>query len=219
MFNLPPLTGGHKRRSPPREHFAPADVPAATSQRHQPSAKRRKRAAPPPDDAPWEAARPWITVAFDRHHGLLKSVLDAYLSRGTAGKCRSLDSFLHAFYDKEGKRPSRALAAASQFLLMELWRDTWMQRDETVLPAERRAARRLMDPLLDVAATHVSESRPQLHRESVEFCQAVVAEASRRLHEPGRRDSEGDELDSGSCPLRVASHGRPSDAAGNVPVS
>ena len=166
-------------------------------------------------------AEPWCSAAFLKHHALLQPIFQSYIARRTscesaydllpvprgllspalmklsrlagvaAGTCKTIGSFLHAFYLKEGMRARKAVAAAAEYLLMEGWRDGWLAAEpEGVLPTERRERRSLMDPLLVEASKLVSEQgrgsgggSGHLHRESVEFSQAVVKLASRLLRQ------------------------------------
>lgn len=182
MLGLPPLKGGHVMPSAPPP--PPPDDP--NRPRRGPSKKRRSSRAPPADGAPWEAARSWVRAAFDERHALLLPQLTAYLEGGSSSKrCSSLESFLQAFYVRQQSSATAAVGAAANFLVMESWRAAWLTRDASRLPSERRAARALMDPLLDEAATKVANAPQRLHRESVEFREAVVEEASRALRASG----------------------------------
>ena len=168
------------------------DVPLPIAGRsHGPSLRKKSKQQhpPPPDNAEWESvAKAWCVEAFHRRHALLLPLLSQYLQRA---RCSSLESFLHAFYNKEKLVPARALGAAAEFLLMEAWRANWLARDATsTLPTERKAQRGLMDPLLRSAADAVAKAPQQLHRESVEFCDAVVEHASRALRVRIQRKQE-----------------------------
>ena len=201
-LGLPPLVGGHNEPPPPPPPpprlpdlpFESVDLPLPAPGPHRGPSRRKAPARsdpPPPDATPWESAgREWVVATFHRRHALLLPLLHQYLERA---RCKSLESFLHAFYVKEKLSAVRGLGAAAEFLLMEAWRAHWVSREpHGSLPAERKAQRSLMDPLLRAAAEAVAKSPEQLHRESVEFCDAVVDHASRALRARKRSEEDDD---------------------------
>ena len=154
---------------------------------------------PPPDKSSWdETAKPWCVANFEQRHALLKPILEAYLAARPKGPS-SLGSFLHAFYMKEGQRPHKAVGAAAEFLLMEHWREGWrLSEVPGMLPEERRAARALMDPILQAASAAATKESADCgkrwHRESVEFAKAVVRHAiaiNKRQHLTGANSDTG----------------------------
>ena len=139
-------------------------------------------------------AKPWCRAVFAQRHALLAPILDAYLAARPKGPS-SLESFLHAFYLKEAQCAHTAVGAAAEFLLMEHWRELWRTREQAgVLPAERRAARALMDPILQESSSTVAQdlASKHWHRESVEFADAVVSGAVAMLSKK-RRDAAASE--------------------------
>jgi hypothetical protein len=214
FLDLPPLTGGHEAPAapppappPPRPPVldlfseVPAAAPATCEPRRGPSRKRMRNTSalrPPPASTGWDGSRDWVLGTFAQQHALLAPALSAYLAggreaaQGARARCRSAESFFHAFYAKEAGHASRALGTAVHFLLMERWRAALTSRYPTALPAaDRSTARRLADPLLQRAASAVAE-RTSYHRESAEFADAVV-ECVRSLlwQERGQGQADG----------------------------
>ena len=189
-LGLPPLAGGHAAPEPLAEPVpsrvlelfrssASDEQSAQPAQPHRrgPSVRKRPRTPSPPRKTDtWDEARKWVKSTFDHHHSLLRPVLDNYLLRAAADgsqRCKTMDGFFRAFWAKENQRPARALATAVHFLLMENWRTRFAAVCPDQVPADRRAARVLIDPHLQEAAAQATSGTDH-HRESIEFARSVV---------------------------------------------
>ena len=233
-LDLPPLEGGHELPPPlpppppplpAREFFVSEPIVHSSSgPRHRPSQRKHRLSdSPPPPSAeqPWKEASSWMVQTFERRHLLLRPALQAYLQPvgvSSSKRCHTVEGFFQAFWTREQGKCARALGAAVQFLLMELWRARLVVRatgavlgaPPFALPAERRHLRDLVDPLLQAASAEAAEST-QSHRESVEFADVVVALALMALRKrmlSGAADADAD-LSSGK------SSGKQAAAAGD----
>ena len=227
-FDLPPLEGGHEPPPPlpppppplpSREFFVSEPIVHSSGPRHRPSQRKHRLSdSPPPPSAkqPWKEASSWMVQTFERRHLLLRPALQAYLQpvgHSSSKRCHTAEGFFQAFWTREQGKCARALGAAVQFLLMELWRARLVVRASGAvlgappfaLPVERRLLRDLVDPLLQAASAEAAEST-QSHRESVEFADVVVALALMALRKrmlSGAADTDAD-LSSGKSSSKQA---------------
>ena len=118
---------------------------------------------------------------FRSHHKLLEPVLSEYVRERS--RCHSPESFFRWFWQRESGHCVNAMKSAVKFLLIESWREALIARlvhsgQSASLPNDRRAVRDLVDPLLKAAASDAATvdkaAVQQQHRESFEFCEAVV---------------------------------------------
>jgi hypothetical protein len=171
--------------------------------------------AAPEAGCAWPAAHAWLSGRLSQ---LQRSEISAYLERKDRRRdgCKSEQSFLRAFWDKERRDPERALACVSSFLLLERLRELLLRQlgengdGGTGLGqvGRRQRDRKRFDALLGHARKRVStgagagDTQQASHRDSAEYAEMVVEMAlamlaERRQRRREAREGQGDD-DSGA---------------------
>mmetsp|Transcript_1371 Transcript_1371/g.2836 ORF Transcript_1371/g.2836 Transcript_1371/m.2836 type:complete len:233 (-) Transcript_1371:99-797(-) len=182
-----------------RNHAEAEAAMAARPGPRGPSAHRKPEVLPPPPGTSWTEVCVWMEAALSRRPRLVND-MEAYLARaGRSDKAvRRKESFLRAFWSREGEDAGRAYSAAVSFLMLERVRSEFAEQHPSILqlpkPGDGRALsvpmapreqriwlRSRLDPLLRESMRKAPPAVRALHPDSREYVHAIVRMTKRAL--------------------------------------